>query len=44
MQGHRLPAALEVTGWNPGPGKINLNKKIEKTPTGFLTLKNSPSP
>ncbi len=26
MQGHRLPATLEVTGLNPGPGKINLNK------------------
>jgi hypothetical protein len=24
MQGHRLPATLEVTGSNPGPGKINL--------------------
>jgi hypothetical protein len=29
MQGHRLPATLEVTGSNPGPGKINLIK-IEK--------------
>ncbi len=26
MQGHRLPATLEVTGSNPGPGEINLNK------------------
>jgi hypothetical protein len=39
MQGHRLPAILEVTGSNPGPGKINLIEK--KTPTGFLTLKKS---
>ncbi len=29
MQGHRLPATLEVTGSNPGPGNINLIK-IEK--------------
>jgi hypothetical protein len=29
MQGHRLPATLEVTGLNPGPGRINLIK-IEK--------------
>ncbi len=29
MQGHCLPATLEVTGSNPGTGKINLNK-IEK--------------
>jgi hypothetical protein len=27
MQGHRLPATLEVTGSNTGPGKINLIKK-----------------
>jgi hypothetical protein len=27
MQGHRLPATLEVTGSNPGPGKINLIEK-----------------
>ncbi len=40
MQGHRLPAPLEVTGSNPGPGKINLIK-IEKKPTGFLTIKKS---
>ncbi len=33
---------LEVTGSNPGPGKINLIK-IEKKPTGFLTLKKSTS-
>jgi hypothetical protein len=26
MQGHRLPATLEVTGSNPGQGKINLIK------------------
>jgi hypothetical protein len=26
MQGHCLPATLEATGSNPGPGKINLNK------------------
>jgi hypothetical protein len=26
MQGHRLPATLEDTGSNPGPGKINLIK------------------
>jgi hypothetical protein len=25
MQGHHLPATLEVTGLNPSPGKINLN-------------------
>ncbi len=38
MQGHRLPATLEVTGSNPGPCKINLIK-IEKKPSkGFLTL------
>ncbi len=30
MQGHHLPATLEVTGSNPDPGKINLIK-IEKT-------------
>jgi hypothetical protein len=41
MQGHRLPATLEVTGSNPGPGKINLIEK--KPPTGFLTLKKSTS-
>ncbi len=29
MQGHRLPATLEVTGSNPGTSKINLIK-IEK--------------
>jgi hypothetical protein len=27
MQGHSLPATLEVTGSNPGPGKINLIEK-----------------
>ncbi len=32
MQGHRLPATLEVTGSNPGPGKINL---IEKNTNGI---------
>jgi hypothetical protein len=32
MQGHRLPATLEVTGSNPGPGKINL---IEKNINGI---------
>jgi hypothetical protein len=37
---HHLPATIEVTGLNPGPGKINLIK-IEKTPT--LTLKKSTS-
>jgi hypothetical protein len=42
MQGHRLPATLEVIGSNPCPGKINLIK-IEKTLTGFLTLKKSTS-
>ncbi len=26
IQGQRLPATIEVTGSNPGPGKINLNK------------------
>ncbi len=31
MPGHRLPATLEVTGSNPGPGKINLNKNLEET-------------
>ncbi len=31
LQGHRLPATLEVTGSNPGPGKINLNKNLKKT-------------
>jgi hypothetical protein len=32
MQGHCLPATLEVTGSNPGPGKINLDlKKLKKT-------------
>jgi hypothetical protein len=36
MQGHHLLAILEVTGLNPGPGKINLIK-MEKN--GFLTLK-----
>jgi hypothetical protein len=30
MQGHRLPATLEVTGSNPGPGKINLIKNCKK--------------
>ena len=30
MQGHRLPATLEVTGSNPGPGKINLIEKNNK--------------
>jgi hypothetical protein len=34
MQGHHLPATLEVTGSNPGPGKINLIK-IEKTSNGI---------
>jgi hypothetical protein len=34
---------LEVTGSNPGPGKINVIKKLKKTPTGFLTLKKSTS-
>jgi hypothetical protein len=38
MQGHPLPATLEVTGSNPGPDNINL---IKKTPTGFLTVKKS---
>jgi hypothetical protein len=42
MQGHRLPATLEVTGSNPGPGKLSLIK-IEKTSMGFLTLKKSTS-
>ncbi len=32
MQGHRLPATLEITGSNPGPGKINL---IEKNTNGI---------
>jgi hypothetical protein len=27
MQGHRQPATLEVTGSNPGSGKINFNLK-----------------
>ncbi len=26
MQGHWLPATLEATGSNPGPGKINSTK------------------
>ncbi len=30
MQGHRLPATLEVTDSNPGPGKINLIDKNTK--------------
>jgi hypothetical protein len=34
MQGHRLPATLEVTGSNPGPGKINI-LKIEKNIKGI---------
>ncbi len=39
MQGHHLPATLEVTGSNPGPGKIyNI---VEKN--GFLTLNKSNS-
>ncbi len=38
MQGHRLPATPEITGSNPGPGKINLIKIEKKTSTGFLTL------
>jgi hypothetical protein len=40
MQGHCLPATLEVTGSNPVPGKINLIK-IEKTSKGFLTPRKS---
>jgi hypothetical protein len=32
MQRHRQPATLEVTGSNPGPGKINL---IEKNTNGI---------
>jgi hypothetical protein len=32
MQEHRLPATLEVTGSNPGPGQINL---IEKSTNGI---------
>ena len=46
MLGHRLFAILdmlEVTRLNPGPGKINLIKKLKKTPKGFLTLKKSTS-
>ncbi len=42
MQGHRLPATLDVTGLNPDSGKINLIK-IEKISKGFLTLKKSAS-
>ncbi len=48
MQGHRLPAIprgidmLEVTGSNPGPGKINLIR-LKKHQRGFLTLKKSTS-
>ncbi len=34
---------LEVTGLNPGPGKINFKKIEKKPPTGFLTLKKSTS-
>ncbi len=34
MQGHRLPATLEVTGLNPGQGKINLII-IEKNTNGI---------
>jgi hypothetical protein len=30
MQGHRLAGTLEVTGSNPGPGKINLIKIDKK--------------
>ncbi len=41
--GHRLPVTLEVTGSNPGPGKINLIKIEKKTSTGFLTLIKSTS-
>jgi hypothetical protein len=37
MKGHCLHATLEVTGLNPGRGKINSTTKIEKM--GFLTLK-----
>jgi hypothetical protein len=36
MQGHRLPATLEVTGLNLSPGKINLIK-IEKNINGHLS-------
>jgi hypothetical protein len=39
----RLPATLEVTGLNPGPGKINLIKIEKKPSTGFLTLIQSTS-
>ncbi len=39
MQGHRLPATLEVTGSNPGPGKINL---IEKNTNGIPDSKKNP--
>ncbi len=40
MQGHCLPATLEITGSNPGTGTINWNKNWKK-PMGFLNLKKS---
>jgi hypothetical protein len=36
MQGHRLPATLEVKGSNTGPGEINL---IEKNTNRILDSK-----
>ncbi len=39
IQGHRLPATLEVTGSNPGPSEINL---IEKNTNGIPDPKKSP--
>jgi hypothetical protein len=38
MQGRCPPATLEVTGSNPGPGKINLIK-IEKTINRIYNIK-----
>ncbi len=40
---HKGIDMLEVTGSNPGPGKISFKKFEKKTPTGFLTLKKSTS-
>ncbi len=39
MQGHRLPATLQVTGLNPGRPACKIDLiNIEKTSSGFLTL------
>ncbi len=39
MQGHCLPATLEVTGSNPGPGKINVIKLKKKHQRNSRLLK-----